>query len=116
MVVEYFQDAILLSHNLLNCPRSVQRWCIMGPAFLARGLAILVNKSTQWASWLLGILSRRWIHLDEIVDCGTQRKDIENVDVVVFPFKPVSKVQKLKGKRVHCGAGRSAVAARSRRR
>ena len=32
-------------------------------------------------------------------DCGCQREDIENVDVVVFPFgPPVSQVQKLLGK------------------
>ena len=29
LVVEFFQDAILLSDNLLNCPSSVQRWCVM---------------------------------------------------------------------------------------
>ena len=32
LVVEHFQDAKLLSDNLLNCPRSVQRRCAMGLA------------------------------------------------------------------------------------
>ena len=29
LVVEYFQGAVLLGDNLLSCPRSVQRWCLM---------------------------------------------------------------------------------------
>ena len=32
LVVEHFQNAKLLSYNLLNCPRSVQRRCAVGLA------------------------------------------------------------------------------------
>ena len=40
-----------------------------------------------------------------VVDCGCQREDTENVNVVVFPFGPsVSQVQKLEGK--ECTVGR----------
>ena len=46
----------------------------------------------------------RWIHLNQDVDSGSQWEDIENVDVVVFPFgPPVSKVQKLEGKECTVG-------------
>ena len=42
---------------------------------------------------------------ENVVDCGSQREDVEDVDVVVFPFRPpLSKVQELKGK--ECTAGR----------
>ena len=64
--VEYFQDAILLSDNLLNCPRSVQRWCVTR---LAAGeeSGNDLQQIGQWASKLLKIWSRRWIHLDQDV-------------------------------------------------
>ena len=59
----------------------------------------------QRASGLLWTLSRRWIHLSKDADCGSQREDIENVDVVVLPLRPpVSKVQELT--RTECNAGR----------
>ena len=49
--------------------------------------------------------SRRWIHHNQGVDCGSQREGIENVDVIVFLFGPrVSKVQKMEGKQ--CTVGR----------
>ena len=46
LVVECFQDAILLSDNLLKCPSSVQRWCFVR---LAPGasLAMAVSKSAN---------------------------------------------------------------------
>ena len=53
----------------------------------------------QWASLLLRSLSRHWIHVNKDVDCGSQWEDIEDVDVIVFLFRPpVSKVQTLTGK------------------
>ena len=104
LAVGYFQGAILLIHNLLNCPRSVQRWCVVD---LASGeeSCNCRQRLGQWASWFLVVLSRRWIHLNQDVDTGSQRQDIENVEVVVFVFRAlVRKVQKLKGK--ECTAGR----------
>ena len=59
----------------------------------------------QWASSLLWTLSRRRMHVNKDVDCGSQWEDLEDEDVVVFPFRPpVSKVQVLKGK--ECTVGR----------
>ena len=57
----------------------------------------------QWASWSLRIPNR---HLNQDVDNGSQGGgDIEDVDVIVFPFRPpVSKVQELKGKECNHGA------------
>ena len=58
----------------------------------------------QWASISQRALSRRRIHFNTDVDCGSQEEDVEDVDVVVFPFTPVSKVQDMKGK--ECIVGR----------
>ena len=93
-----------LNNNLLNYPRKVQRWCVMG---LASGEESCNCRQQigRWASWLLRILSRRWIPLNQDVDSGSQGENIENVDVIVLTFRPpVSKVQKLKGK--ECTVGR----------
>ena len=53
------------------------------------------QQNGQWASSLL----------NKDGDCGSQGEDVEDVDVVVFPFRaPVSKVQELKGE--ECTVGR----------
>ena len=86
---------VLRTYSLLSCPRSVQRRCVVG---LAPGEESCDDRQLigQCASRLLRICSRRWIHLIQEVDCGSQREDSENVDVVVSPFgPPVSKVQKV---------------------
>ena len=97
-------QARLLSDNLLSSPRSVQRCCVVG---LAPGEESCNCRQQigQWAICLLKTLSRRWIHLNQDVDCGSLEEDIENVDVVVFPFgPPLSQVQKLNGE--ECTVGR----------
>ena len=94
LVVEYFQDAILLSDKLLDCPRNVQRWCVMG---LAPGeeSGTCRQQIGQWASKLLRIWSRRWIHLNLAV--------VWWLPEGVFPFRPpVNLIQKLEEK--ECGA------------
>ena len=112
--VEFFQDAILLSDNLLNCPRSVQRGSAMR---LAPGEESGKGRQHigQWASRLLKTWSWRWIHLNQDVDCGSQREDIENVDVIVFPFGPPVRSRSSRRKSA-LWRRRSAVAAKSRRR
>ena len=69
----------------------------------------------QWASSLLKTWSRRWIHLNQDVDCGSQREDIEHVDVIVFPFGSPVRSRSSKRKSTLWG-GRPAEAAKSRRR
>ena len=105
LVVGNFQDAILLSNNLLNCPPVCNDGAFWGWR-LAKSLAIVVSKSAsgKWASvpWNL---SPRGIRSDKDIGCGSQEEDVQDVDVVVFPFRPpVSKVQELKRK--VCTVGR----------
>ena len=87
LVVEDFQDAILISYCLLNCSPSVQRRCVMGMASGKKSYDCH-QQMGQWASGLLRVLRRRQIHPDKDVDCGSQEEDVEDVDVVVFPFRP----------------------------
>ena len=109
LVVEDFQDAILLSNNLLDGPPCVQRRCGIG---LAPGKESCDCRKQigQGPRGLLWTLSRHRIHFNKDVDCGRQGEDVEDVDVVVLHLRPsVSKVQELKEKNVLRG-GRSAVA------
>ena len=104
LVLEDFQDAILLSDNLLNGSLCVQGRCGVG---LTPGKESCDCRKQvgQWASGLLKTLSQGWTHFNKDVDCGRQREDVENLDVVVLPLRPpVSKVQELKRK--ECTVGR----------
>ena len=82
LVVENFQDAILLSNILLNCPPCVQRLCGDGLAS-GKESGDCRQQIGQRASVLLWIVSRRRIHFNKDVDCGRQGEDAEDVDVVV---------------------------------
>ena len=79
LVVEDFQDANLCTCNLLNCPRCVQRWCVVGlvPGEESCDCVLQIGK---WAS-----VSLPEIRFDKSVDC------------VVSPFRPhMGEVQDLK--------------------
>ena len=82
-------------------PPCVQRRCVMGSGEESCDCRQQIG---QWAGvpWNL---SPRGILFDKDVDCGSWGEDVEDVDVVVFPFRPpVSKVQGLKRK--VCTVGR----------
>ena len=73
LVVEDFQDAILLSDDLLGCPPCVQRRCGVG---LAPGKESCDCRKQigQQASGLLRTLSRRRIHFNKDVDSGARKR------------------------------------------
>ena len=91
------------TYNLLNCPRCVQRRCVVG---LAPG------EESCDCRWQIGkwarlpkLLCPHEIRLDENVDCGSQGENVEDVNVVVSHFRPhMGEVQELK--REICNVGR----------
>ena len=102
LVVEDFQDVVLCTYNLLNCPRSVHRRCVVE---LASGeeSCDCRQQISKWASvpWNL---SPPGIRFDENVDCGSQGENVEDVNVVVLRFRAHTEVQELK--REMCTVGR----------
>ena len=104
LVVEDLEDAILLSNNLLNCPPCVQRRCALGQASGEESFDC--RQQIGQRAGVLWTLSRRRIHVDKDVDCGSQWEDIEDVDVIVCPCQTTCEHGPgTEQKSVHCGEG-----------
>ena len=105
-----FKDTKLCTCNLLHCPRFVQRRCVV---VLALGEESCdCRTQIKWAS-VPRNLSPPGISFDNNIDCGSQGENVEDVNVVVPPFRPhMGDVQEMKREICTVG-GRRAAATRS---